>query len=343
MILSVTYLLSVLIAQVAAGERIFIIINIQSSQRNLLAISQNDTIKIFIVHGYQNEMGGGTLFQVDSQGTSKTCIIPAKIPQKGGTTRVVGTLYDGRPTICGGDSGSECFYYSTLFERWQTYGRIDTQRVEAASVDLGGNRWLIAGGIDVGKTSPNRLEELSSSVIFRGGVTRPGPELPAALSRHCLLRMNSSHLFLAGGYNRKTKSAREAYLFNHDEEKWTRLPDMKMRREDHGCAMLDGDKVIVFGGYGGSEFRETAVMEHSEILSLSTLTWSEGPTDPLMEGVAKWTAFPYMGSFLAVEVNKDSEWIWYLDREASEFRQFFKIGVITGYPILLPNSHALSC
>ena len=158
-----------------------------------------------------------------------------------------------------------------------------------------------------------------------------------------MMKVNSTHLFLAGGYNRKTKSAREAYLFNIDAKEWTKLPDMRVGREDHGCALLDGEKVIVFGGYAGLKFDGRTKMELSEILDLNTLRWSDGSRDPMIKGIAKWTAFPYMSSILAVEGDNDSDWIWYLDRNTSEFRHFFKTGKIVGYPILLPNNHALSC
>ena len=66
-----------------------------------------------------------------------SCQLP-DLPEK--MIESVGTVYDGRPTICGGQNSKTCYYYSSSFGRWQKYGSLDAKRIGAASVDLGNNR-----------------------------------------------------------------------------------------------------------------------------------------------------------------------------------------------------------
>ena len=75
---------------------------------------------------------------------------------------------------------------------------------------LNHDRWLITGGQDY---FDDQQEPLKTSVIFKGGVPSPGPELPDHLWKHCLVRINDTHLFMAGGED-NVKRSKRAYLLN---------------------------------------------------------------------------------------------------------------------------------
>lgn len=75
-----------------------------------------------------------------------SCQLP-ELPEK--MIESVGTVYDGRPTICGGQDTKNCYYYSKTFGRWQKYGGLDSKRIGAASVDLGNNRWETKSSSDI--------------------------------------------------------------------------------------------------------------------------------------------------------------------------------------------------
>ena len=169
-----------------------------------------------------------------------------------------------------------------------------------------------------------------------GGVSRPGPALPAPLWKHCLIKVNSTHMFMAGGEDNVHRSDR-AYLLNLETWQWTRLPDMKRQRSEQGCAVLDNDKVIVVGG-----FRAFGFEPRSEILDLATLTWSEGPLDP--EIYYEMTLVPYGDTVLTVETGPLKSTMMKLDRERNEFVEFMDVEAFNGGSVIpVPNDYPVSC
>ena len=117
----------------------------------------------------------------------------------------------------------------------------------------------------------------------------------------------------------------------------------RLGRSDHACALLDNGKIIVVGGYAGKTITGFKNMYPSEIFSLDTLTWNDGPEDPETAVYARWTAVPHNGTILLVEHLGDSKWIWRLNQEEGKFEQFLDVGINTGYPIALPANYPLSC
>ena len=141
---------------------------------------------------------------------------------------------------------------------------------------------------------------------------------------------------MAGGEDNLARS-KKAYLLNTKTMEWTRIPDMRRQRSEHGCAMLDGDKVIVVGG-----FRAFGFKPKSEILSLNTLTWSEGPLDPEIH--FELSLVPYGDTVLTVETGPLKSTMLKLDREQNAFVDFLDVESFNGGSVIpLPNDYPASC
>ena len=88
---------------------------------------------------------------------------------------------------------------------------------------------------------------------------------------HCLVRLNTSHVFLTGGKYRDSDNSPASYIYS-GATGFSRQGDMSVARLSHACA-LHGDQVWVAGGFHGA-------VSTSEYFSLATSTWLPGPGLP---------------------------------------------------------------
>merc|ERR1712142_1193741 len=92
-------------------------------------------------------------------------------------------------------------------------------------------------------------------------------------SGHCLTSLNDTHVLLTGGRIGYGPSS-ASFIYN-EEEGFTRIEDMKTRRQDHGCSVINDSTVIVAGG-----ITDDGPKSSTEYLDLPSLTWSPGPELP---------------------------------------------------------------
>ena len=119
-------------------------------------------------------------------------------------------------------------------------------------------------------------EVLSSTEIWDGENWSSSVNLPKPLTGHCLVKINSSHVFITAGYDTNGYSApnTDSYIYNGVD--FVQVESMRGHRFAPGCG-LQGDLIIVAGGYTN--------YKTSEIFSLRTLTWSEGPSTSFGNGI----------------------------------------------------------
>ena len=113
-----------------AGLKIIVVFD----NRNMKLVAVDKPIKILVVGQVNSHRS--RLIEIHRAGKGNVCDALGPTPSELGD--VPATLYNGRPTLCG--LKKTCSYYSTVFEKWLPYGKIDRSRVGAASVDLGSNR-----------------------------------------------------------------------------------------------------------------------------------------------------------------------------------------------------------
>ena len=124
-----------------------------------------------------------------------------------------------------------------------------------------------------GKTESNK--RLSSTELLKDGAWQYSVNLPEPLFGHCLVKINSSHSFLAGGRTAGRESE-AAYLYS-DNEGFVPQADMSTPRKFHSCG-LNADGLIIVAG--GMIINKDEALNSTEIFNLSTLTWETGPTLP---------------------------------------------------------------
>jgi hypothetical protein len=188
-----------------------------------------------------------------------------------GTT---GGLIDNVPLICGGYT-----LYNAAFDECLVIGKTETTvattmstpRGDAASATLNGNTLWVTGGLATHSPPPLQTTEL---VQLNG--TRPGPDLPIPLARHCVVALNSTTFLVIGGYT-SFRVTNAVYYYRFDTNRWIPGPPLSTTRQFHACtrftSALHGnlDVVLVAGGSERFNFLDT-----SEILIVGTDSWTPG-------------------------------------------------------------------
>jgi hypothetical protein len=80
---------------------------------------------------------------------------------------------------------------------------------------------------------------------------QPGPDLPAPLYHHCLVQINATHTFLAGGSSGQG-AVRYAYIYSWLAAKWQPVRGMPTARTNLACGLhtdsVTGRSYIVAAG-----------------------------------------------------------------------------------------------
>ena len=98
-------------------------------------------------------------------------------------------------------------------------------------------------------------------------------DLPTATFSHCLVELNSTHVFLTGGHTGSAYST-SCYIFS-EEKGFVKQENMITARGYHGCSLHSDSLIFVAGGYGSSALKKT------EYFSLLTRKWLPGPDLPV--------------------------------------------------------------
>jgi len=183
--------------------------------------------------------------------------------------------YVGRSTsdgvlICGGKKNYHITSSCYLLTRsgYQEMPGLLEKRDRAASVVTPLGLW-VTGGYDGD-------QYLDTTEIWSNNQSRLHVRLPKSMSGHCLTSLNKTHVLLTGGLTEYGPSS-ASFIYN-EEEGFTRIEDMKTRRKDHGCSIINDSTVLVAGGSG-----DDGKLSSSEYLDLTSLTWSPGPELPQTE------------------------------------------------------------
>jgi len=114
----------------------------------------------------------------------------------------------------------------------------------------------------------------STSEVYTGSNWKPGPALPGDEYPvfSCVVNLNTTHTFLIGGGD---PVRRDAWLYDWSSQAWTRTGSLIQGRGAHGCVTLDGERILVAGGWDGSYNVYSA-----EIYDPTQGTWSSQPDLP---------------------------------------------------------------
>ncbi len=120
----------------------------------------------------------------------------------------------------------------------------------------------------------------TTEFVSPDGSSYYGPDLPYAMEKHCLVRLNSSTAMLIGGYNREEGGYRNTFFYDFNSETFTKGPDSLEHRENHACGVIrdTGDGSMIVVAVGGSSHTSSS----SELFfegKLQTCDWNVNDND----------------------------------------------------------------
>lgn len=227
---------------------------------------------------------------VDLSKTDQTCEIPQSFPAYNGIG-VFGTTLDGNPVACGGYGSSsapvsDCWRYEKRSNTWQGFPSMNDGRSGSGTAMINDSAWIVVGG----------YQSESSFEIFQAGQWEYHEREDLDVAGHCLLKINTTHLFITNPSNQS------ASIFSLED------PDTRVNLESspdihyyQACGLVTKDsgelEVVVAGG------RQLSNMAYDtcSILSLTSLTWRQGPSLPHavqdMASVQYGSSFVILGGF----------------------------------------------
>ena len=182
---------------------------------------------------------------------------------------VIATMTKRGPMLCGGfPSNGTCYTLSS--EQWiKSSSMLERRDYGAASVRINSGLWVTGGRNIIENIGTRRTTEIYNE---DGNTWSQSVDLPIEVRNHCLVKINSSHVFMTGGFNSRGFVER-TYVWN-EQSGFIKMSNMATPRKGHACALL-GQDIWVAGGYVGGKYTATV-----EYFSLKLLTWFTGPPLP---------------------------------------------------------------
>ena len=180
----------------------------------------------------------------------------------------IGEILQNQPFICGGrDSNLKNFNNGIILGSNQEIPLIKGRRL-ASSVVLNETRLLVTGGMD-----ENGRDLNSSEFISLDQPPEDGPKLPVIVSGHSMVQVDSTSIYLIGGWQDNKKSEKTWIIDAKDNFAIKEGPPMNKPRVGHSSATMKLNNkvfIIVVGGWSRRS--------HTEILdtSLPTNKWKTG-------------------------------------------------------------------
>ena len=170
------------------------------------------------------------------------------------TRNGAGGIVEGNiPLICGGYSG-EC--YKLHQKTWIKAANMKTPRrkVSTGNVVINEKLW-ISGGYD-GES------KFASTELVHPQYSENYVDLPIAMTGHCSINFNASHILLIGGNSGKYRN--ETHFLHIQNGQWSSGPSLNQERSGHGCTKtLVNNKPVIFvtGGYGGERLNSVEFLD----------------------------------------------------------------------------------
>lgn len=192
---------------------------------------------------------------------NKVCQIP---PYPEPIAAASGAIIGSKLTICGGalpkSTSAACFYLGSKDQIWQQAGNLLKPRSGAASIETNGKLFITGGW--------NENDQfLRSTELFDRSTMQStfGPDLPAKIAMHCMVKLNSSMAMIIGGMEGLAFTARTFY-YSTTNRTFTPGPMLLNGRSHASCGVLKIDQfchIVVTGGWNGQ-----SILRSTEYLSL---------------------------------------------------------------------------
>ncbi len=216
----------------------------------------DNKLVLLVTTGYpwSNETRSSEVIDLDDPENKCENLQPFPIEVNG----AVGALLDDNtPVICGGADDSWALDPNNANDQCHILGNptpivtMQTGRWHADSFVLDQENgpprlWITGGGPSPGTKSTEYID-------IRSGNAIPGPDLPEAMSGHCLVKIGQNSAMLIGGlYYSPTRFVKQTWFFDIDDETWTRGPDLDSDLGYMTCGVItdstSGDLVVIVAG-----------------------------------------------------------------------------------------------
>jgi hypothetical protein len=221
--------------------------------------------KVLVTTGYTTTNYTRSSEVIDLEDASNICQNLEDYPIQV-SAAVGGLLNQGDPLVCGGYPDTNVCY--VVNQPGQSSEMLE-ERGYPASLTLNRTHLWITGGYK----GNGYLQ--TSEFASMGQAAVKGPDLPYAVSEHCLVGVNSSTALLCGGEN-NGGILNGCHYMDLEDHSWSQGPSMMTKRVLHSCGIFKSaahqgrNIVIAAGGYNG------ASMDSVEFLDLTTNTWNKG-------------------------------------------------------------------
>ena len=169
---------------------------------------------------------------------------------------------------------------------------MQVERLGADSIIIEGKMWVLGGnGEDHHRLASTELIDsheskmISSSGEFSRSHSLESPpifyiDLPEALARHSIVRLNNTMSFLIAGQPEDPLQSNRTYYFHHETYTWTNGPNLTTARILHAAGVIKDrgtltEHVVVTGGatYGDSG---SETIDSVEIMFSNENKWTSG-------------------------------------------------------------------
>ena len=227
------------------------------------------------------------------ENNTRTCDKPVDFPYSG--YWLTGAYLDNRPVVCGGLIDEyRCDSYSFVAKQWKKEATLSTVREGMQAIVIGEKSLWITGGRATGNFT-------ATTEILEDGQLTEGIDLPYRTAFHCLVRLDDTRLFLAGGFSEDPdKYEKRAFILDLETDTWTLVGEMKYDRYAHSCGVIQNPlRVVVVGGFSHTNSR-IDYTRTTEIFEVDAESWSEGPSTPDGNVMVGSQAVQYKDTFLQV-------------------------------------------
>ena len=256
-----------------------------------------NTWKLLVIGGW---VGGGhytsDVEKVDPNKKSSKCEKPMRYPTAI-NWNTAQAFPDQLVLSCGGSNGHQdpksCYEYNPIYSNWSYATDMIYDRRWTSSVLLNDDElWLVGGNVPSCQTTEIYDRKTKSF--------RRGPDTPVQIYRHCITKLNATHVFIGGGRSIDQSWYYDtSFLVDIREEPFVfnMLPKMDKSRWGAGCGVIRFDskngnmnqgyttssskQLIIMAG-GGDHDKDVAgnARRDSEIFNIEENSWSTGPMIP---------------------------------------------------------------
>jgi len=179
--------------------------------------------------------------------------------------------YEDKLIVCGGflESGyiDNCFELTSIDSDWNGIDPLPDNSKDCIRSSIIDGKWVLTGGNIEG---PDGERDFDNGVLIYDGEFTIGEPMPTPKGCHCQVTVNSTHLFITGGFVTPNP---ETFFLNIETGEYTILEENSIAFGVSACGLVDNPNGV----------QEIILTEsgRSFAFSLDDLSWRDAPEKPI--------------------------------------------------------------